>query len=202
MTGKPHWGIHRDPIQIRPFQRAVFFSSSQSHSTLISLRDRSTFCLPQVSRLRPSHCRFQKTQRARKTQTNKTRLSLDNTDVLWVFWKAPSCWCFCTSVKALQTELNPAAAAAAAMYCFNSREKQLKAGRGLTYTQWSKIDERHPAWTNHSTEGEASRPTWKVQEAMTGLMARKMLLMNEERRLWLCFYPPLFTLLLGAKALS
>lgn len=53
-----------------------------------------------------------------------------------------------------------------AAQCFNSQEKQLKAGRGLTYTQWSKIDERHPAWTNHSTQGEASQQTWKVQEAM------------------------------------
>lgn len=69
-----------------------------------------------------------------------------------------------------------------AMCCLNSQEKQLKAGRGLTNTQWSKIDERHPAWTNHSTEGEASQQTWKVQEAMTGLMVWKMLLMNEEKR--------------------
>ncbi len=83
------------------------------------------------------------------------------------------------------------------MHSFNSQEKQLKAGRGLTCTQWSKIDERHPVWTNHSTEGEASRQTWKVQEAMTGLMVWKMLLMNEEKRLWLCLYPLLFTLLLG-----
>lgn len=28
---------------------------------------------------------------------------------------------------------------------FNSQENQLKAGTGLTYTQWSKIDQRHPA---------------------------------------------------------
>ena len=66
--------------------------------------------------------------------------------------------------------------------CFNSQEKQLKAGRGLTYTQWSKIDERHPAWTNHSTQGEASQQTWKVQEAMTGQMVWKMLLMNDEEK--------------------
>lgn len=79
-----------------------------------------------------------------------------------------------------------------AAQCFNSQEKQLKAGRGLTYTQWSKIDERHPAWTNHSTQGEASQQTWKVQEAMTVQMVWKMLLMNDEKkRLW----PPLpFTL--------
>lgn len=68
-----------------------------------------------------------------------------------------------------------------AVRCFNSQEKQLKAGTGLTYTQWSKIDQQHPAWTNHSTEGEASKQTWKVQEAMTGLMVWKTLLMIEEK---------------------
>lgn len=93
-------------------------------------------------------------------------------------------------LKSIQTKFNPYPfiyffPPAAVVYCFNSQEKQLKAGRGLTYTQWSKIDERHPAWTNHSTEGEASQQTWKVQEAMTGLMVWKMLLMNEEGRLWL-----------------
>lgn len=66
-----------------------------------------------------------------------------------------------------------------ALHCFNSQEKQLKAGTGLTYTQWSKIDQQHPA--NHSTEGEASEQTWKVQEAMTGLMVWKTLLMIEEK---------------------
>lgn len=71
------------------------------------------------------------------------------------------------------------------MHCFNSQEKQLKAGRGLTNTQRSKIDEQHPAWTNHSTEGEASQQTRRVQEAMTGLMVWKILLMNGEKRLWL-----------------
>lgn len=79
-----------------------------------------------------------------------------------------------------------------AVHCFNSQEKQLKAGTGLTYTQRSKIDQRHPAWTNHSTEGEASKQTWKVQEAMTGLMVWKMLLMIEEKRLWLCLYPLIY----------
>lgn len=109
-----------------------------------------------------------------------------------MFWKATNiqtkihsegCWVFFFSFLLSLT---------GAAQCFNSQEKQLKAGRGLTYTQWSKIDERHPAWTNHSTQGEASQQTWKVQEAMTGQMVWKMLLMNDEKkRLW----PPLlFTL--------
>lgn len=105
---------------------------------------------------------------------------------------------FSNQRKGIQRKFNPRLSFFT-VHCFNSQEKQLKAGRGLTYTQWSKIDERHPAWTNHSTEGEASQQTWKVQEAMTGLMVWKMLLMNEEKRLWLCLYPLLFTLLLGTK---
>lgn len=43
------------------------------------------------------------------------------------------------------------------VHWFNSQESQLKARTGLTYIQWCEIDQRHPAWTNHSTEGEASQ---------------------------------------------
>lgn len=78
------------------------------------------------------------------------------------------------------------------VHWFNSQESQLKARTGLTYIQWCEIDQRHPAWTNHSTEGEASKQTWKVQEAMTGLMVWKMLLMIEEKRVRLCLYPLIY----------
>ena len=131
-------------------------------------------------------------------------LLLDGGDRSWCIWILWEATCFWTGERALKENsiqglrfLPPSPSLflslwKGAMHWFNSQENQLKAGTGLTYTQWSKIDQRHPAWTNHRSEGEASMQTWKVQEAMTELMARKMLLMMEEKRLWLCLYPLIY----------
>lgn len=93
-------------------------------------------------------------------------LFLDSADriwCIWMFWKATRFFFFQTGERAFKQHSIQgfffASPPTDALHCFNSQEKQLKAGTRLTYTQRSKIDQWHPAWTNHSTEVEAGKQT-------------------------------------------